>query len=130
MVSVNQLTGVTPKKAEALAKIGIRTTKQLLEQGATSGDRLRLADELHTNHTTVDAWVHQADLFRLPDIIAAHVVQLCAVGVCTAPKLAYQHAGSLHKALKTAHTDASLPTIEQLSTYIAVAKTLPKIIQH
>ena len=45
MASVKDMYGISEAQAEALAEAGVRTTSQLLEAGATSTGRMRLADE-------------------------------------------------------------------------------------
>ena len=45
MASVKDIYGISEAQAEALAEAGVRTTSQLLEAGATSTGRMRLADE-------------------------------------------------------------------------------------
>ena len=134
MASVKDIYGISEAQAEALAEAGVHTTNQLLEVGATSTGRMRLADEARLTDELVKKWVHQADLMRIDGVGAAVVGLLCAVGVCTVPKLAYHDSDSLHRDL-VAYAEQTpdvikVPSSSTLETYIAQAKKLRKIIHH
>ena len=134
MASVKDIYGISEAQAEALAEAGVRTTNQLLEAGATSAGRMRLADEARLTDELVKKWVHQADLMRIDGVGAAVAGLFCAVGVCTVPKLAYHDSESLHRDL-LAHAEQSrdvtkVPGISTLEDYIAQAKKLRKLVHH
>lgn len=134
MASVKDIYGISEAQAEALAEAGVRTTSQLLEAGATSTGRMRLADEARLTDELVKKWVHQADLMRIDGVGAAVAGLLCAVGVCTVPKLAYHDSDSLRRdllAYAEQNTGATkVPSISTLEAYIAQAKKLRKIVHH
>ena len=134
MASVKDIYGISEAQAEALAEAGVHTTNQLLEVGATSTGRMRLADEARLTDELVKKWVHQADLMRIDGVGAAVVGLLCAVGVCTVPKLAYHDSDSLRRDL-VAYAERTpdvikIPSSSTLETYIAQAKKLRKIVHH
>ena len=134
MASVKDIYGISEAQAEALAEAGVHTTNQLLEVGATSTGRMRLADEARLTDELVKKWVHQADLMRIDGVGPAVVGLLCAVGVCTVPKLAYHDSDSLRRDL-VAYAEQTpdaikVPSSSTLETYIAQAKKLRKIVHH
>lgn len=130
MVQVADIVGITDQQVERLHEVGIRTTAQLLEVGATSSGRMRLADEAQLDDKTIKALVHQADLLRLPDMNATRAAALCEAGVCTVPKLAYRSAEMLHEDLVQSGSAGKVPTVHELQEFIVAAKRLPKIVHH
>lgn len=129
MAQVTEIVGITDKEVERLHEAGIRTMTQLLEVGATSAGRMRLADEANLDDATIKAWVHQADVLRLPGMSVMCAAMLCEAGVCTVPKLAYRSAESLHDDLAQVGKHG-VPSIQELHSFIVAAKRLPKIVRH
>ena len=134
MASIKDIQDMNEAQAAALAEVGVRTTNQLLEAGATSTGRMRLADEARLTDELVKKWVHQADLMRIEGVGGRLAGLLCAVGVCTIPKLAYHVSDSLYQDLVDYAAQApgrtKIPSIETLDSYIAQAKKLRKLVHH
>ena len=134
MVSIKSIEGIKPAYQEKLLSIGIRTTDQLLEAGATSTGRMRIADEAHLSETQVKEWVHRADLLRIHGISHEVADLLARVGACTVPKLAYRQAVSLHDDLVSYnaahHVVKHVPTVGEVEAILKAAKRLPKMIHH
>ena len=134
VASIKDIEGISERYASLLIDNGIRTTEQLLEYGATSSARMRLADETHLTEDMIKAWVHQADLFRIKGIANEYAMLLCSVGVCTIPKLAYRSAESLFAEINELNAKKRLvervPSVHELESFIIQAKLLPKLIRH
>lgn len=134
MTSIKSIEGIGPAYQEKLLSIGIRTADQLLEAGATSTGRMRIADEAHLSEVQIKEWVHRADLLRIHGVGHEVADLLARVGACTVPKLAYRQAISLHDDLvtynDTHHVVKRVPTVSELEAILSSAKRLPKMIHH
>ncbi len=134
MTSLGEIIGVTPGAMERLRDTGVRTTEQLIEVGATSSGRMRLADETGLDDEIIKLWVHQADLMRVPGISPELAHLLCQVGVSTVPKLAYRNTEKLYEELsiyaRRVRNVASLPSQLELHGFGIIAKRLPKLVRH
>lgn len=134
MTSIKELIGIDNHSVERLQDVGIYTLEQLLEKGASSGARMRLADITQLDDATIKQWVHQADLMRVKGVGPELAHLLCTVGVLTVPKLAYRSTDSLYAELVEGnHNDRAmrrLPGVHELHDYITNAKHLPKLIRH
>lgn len=116
--------------AEALADIGILTASQLLEAGATSAGRMKIADTTMLDIDEVNRYVHMSDLLRVSGIGAELAHLLCEAGIATVPKLAYRDPDSVESILATQNGGKPVLSAKELERIIAEAKTLPKVIQH
>jgi len=58
--------GIGEKYAQKLKEVGIATTEQLLEVGATKKGRDQLAEKTGISPKLILEWVNLADLFRGP----------------------------------------------------------------
>ncbi|MGB4767869.1 MAG: DUF4332 domain-containing protein [Candidatus Saccharimonas sp.] len=134
MTSLGEIIGIAPSVVERLRDTGVRTTEQLVEVGATSSGRMRLADETGLDDETIKLWVHQADLMRVSGIGPELAHLLCQVGVSTVPKLAYRSTEKLYEELsayaRRVHKVAALPSKIELHGFGIVAKHLPKLVRH
>ncbi len=134
MTSIKEIIGIDTHSIERLQEVGVRTLEQLLEQGATSTARMRLADETNLDDAQIKHWVHQADLMRVNGVGPELAHLLCQVGVFTAPKLAYRSSASLYADLAESNhvhkVMRRLPGPEELRAFGVAAKQLPKVVRH
>ena len=134
MASISIITDINEQAADKLRQVGVRTSEQLIEKGATSTARMRLADETGLDDAAIKCWVHQADLLRIPGMTAALAKILCDVGVCTVPKLAYRSSDALYHELQSQAEKVRqlkvLPTLPELHRFSVTAKQLPKFVYH
>jgi hypothetical protein len=79
-------------------------------------------------------WVNHADLFRIKGVAGQFSELLEVAGVDTVPELAQRNAENLQQALAKTNEEKNLakttPSLNQVTAWIAEAKTLPKIVQH
>ena len=134
VTSIKEIKAIGSDNAERLAAVGIRTTAQLLEVGATSTGRMRIADETHIAEEDILMWVHRADIMRVNNITEELAQLLCGVDVCTLPKLAFRRADTLHLALTEYASEhralKHVPTVKDLEKIISKAKIMPKTVRH
>jgi predicted flap endonuclease-1-like 5' DNA nuclease len=131
---VIDIEGIGPTYAEKLGKIGINTTGDLLEKGATKTGRSSIAQQTGLPESLILTWVNHSDLFRIKGIASQFAELLEASGVDTVKEFATRNAESLHKKLVETNEKFGLsgkvPSTETLQEMIAQAKTLVPKISH
>ena len=134
MASLHEIEGIGDGYAGKLKAAGVANTQQLLEQGATSKGRDKIAEETGISGTLILRWVNHLDLERIKGIGWEYAELLEAAGVDTVPELAQRNAVNLHAALEKVNGEKSLvrrlPNLDMVTAWIAEAKTLPRIITH
>ncbi|NOT60603.1 MAG: DUF4332 domain-containing protein [Acidobacteria bacterium] len=115
---------------QKLNAIGIWLCAELLEKGADKAGRNAIADEAGVDEKNVLRWVNQADLFsRIPGVSEKLADLLEKAGVDTVVELATRVPANLHA--KLVETDAELaPSAEEVESWVAQAKELPRVISH
>lgn len=134
MARIEDIEGIGPQYAEKLKATGITSPEKLLEKGATAKGRDELATQTGISSKLILTWVNHADLFRIKGVAGQFSELLEAADVDTVPELAQRNAENLQQALAKTNEEKKLakstPSLTQVTTWIAEAKTLPKIIQH
>ena len=124
---------VAPRDALRLQKAGLRTTDEILRQGANADARKDLARRAHLKPSTIDKLARRADLLRLADVGPEHVLLLEAVGVRSIPDLATRDPAALTAAAAATNRTQKivdlLPGQPQFRAWINQAKSLPPILQ-
>lgn len=134
MAQIEDIEGIGPQYAEKLKAEGISSTDKLLEKAATAKGRDELASKTGISEKNILRWVNHADLFRIKGIGSQFSELLEAAGIDTVPELAQRNAENLQAALAKTNEEKKLakttPSVSQVTTWIAEAKTLPKVVQH
>lgn len=134
MAQIEDIEGIGSQCAEKLRGAGIVSVEKLLELGATAKGRDELVTKTGISSKLILTWVNHADLFRIKGIAGQFSELLEAAGVDTVPELAQRNAENLQKALSQINDEKHLakttPSLSQVSTWIAEAKTLSRIVQH
>lgn len=132
--SISAIEGIGPANAEKLKGIGIRTVEKLLEMGASKKGRDEIAEKAGISGKLVLTWVNSADLFRIKGVAGQYAELLHAAGVDSVPELAQRKAENLHQKMTKANEEKKLtrhvPTLKDIESWVAQAKTLPKVITH
>ncbi len=134
MAQIEDIEGIGPQYAEKLKSAGVSTVEKLLETGATAKGRDELASKTGIIAKSILTWVNHADLFRIKGVAGQFSELLEAAGVDTVPELAQRNAENLQKAMaqtnEEKHLAKTTPSLNQVTAWIAEAKTLPKVVQH
>ena len=134
MTQIDDIEGIGPQYAEKLKTADVNSVEGLLEKGATAKGRSELAEKTGISSSLILRWVNHADLFRIKGVAGQFSELLEAAGVDTVPELAQRNAENLQQALAKTNEEKNLakttPSLNQVTAWIAEAKTLPKIVQH
>lgn len=126
--------GIGPVYAEQLEAVGVKTTDDLLERGATEKGREELEKASGIGHALILKWVNRVDLYRINGIGSEYSDLLEVAGVDTVPELAQRNAVNLTETLAEANAARNLvrrlPTVEMVTAWIQEAKTLSRIVQY
>lgn len=83
MARIDEVAGVGVKQATRLRKIGVRTSKGLIESASTRAGRTDLSSKTGIAPRDLKSWVHHADLLRVRGVGAEYAELLVAAGVET-----------------------------------------------
>ncbi len=128
---IEDIEGIGQGRGNVLRGLGISTIQQLFDQyRQADGSRSELASKLEIEEDIVRQWVSMADLMRISGVGSQYSELLEASGVHSVPQLADQDALNLaetmQKTNKAQHiTVLSLPGTSEVSSWIAMAKSLP-----
>lgn len=134
MPKVIDIEGVGPVYAEKLVAAGIKTVAALLKQGASKEGRKAIAEKTGIDEKVILSWVNFADLYRVKGIGSEYSELLEKAGVDTVPELAQRKPENLHAKLVEVNGEKKLvrqlPSQKMVETWVAQAKTLPKVVTH
>lgn len=125
--------GIGPIYAERLKTIGIETTIDLLEAGATLKGREELSDKTWISPRLILEWVNLADLFRIKGVDEEYSDLLEEAGVDTVVELSTRNPENLYTRLVDANEEKKLVrrvmSQEQVRNWIEQAKKLPRKVE-
>ena len=134
MTKLTKVEGIGEAYAQKLQEAGIVTTEALLEQGATSKGRKKIAEKTGISGKLVLEWVNHVDLFRIKGVSEEYADLLEAAGVDTVPELAQRNPENLYQKLVAANQEKKsvrkLPGQAQVSDWVEQAKGLPRVITY
>lgn len=120
--------------AEKLNSIGIYTTSDLLESGATLHGRKELAEKTDIAHNLILEWVNLSDLLRIKGIGEEYSDLLEEAGVDTVVELSHRNAVNLHAHVLEVNMAKKLvrrpPSLSMVERWIRAAKDLPRKIEY
>ncbi len=135
MARIDDVEGIGPVYAERLASAGVRTTDDLLAQGASAKGRSALEETTGISGKLILEWVNHVDLMRLSGVGSEYSDLLEAAGVDSPAELAQRNPANL--ATTMAEVIAARPGIVRrapseamVQGWIDEAKTLDKIVTH
>ncbi len=132
--NLEDIQGIGPAYAAQLNQIGVFTTAQLLETGATPAGREDLAEKSGISPKLILTWVNHCDLFRIKGVGPQYAELLEAAGVDTVVELAQRNPENL--AVKLAEVNAEknlvnrLPDEGGVTDWIEQAKELPRAVSY
>lgn len=134
MRHIETIEGIGQAYGAKLLAIDIKTTDQLLEQGATKKGRKTIAEKTGISEKLILTWVNHCDLFRIKGIGPQYAELLEAAGVDTVPELATRNPENLMDKLTEINDDKKLvramPYLKQVNRWVEEAKDLPKVVKH
>ncbi len=127
-----EIEGIGEVFSKKLEDIGISTTEELLEAGASPQGRKALAEKSGIEEKRILRWANMADLMRINGVGEEYSDLLEAAGVDTVKELRTRNADNLHAKMtevnEAKNLVRSLPGLPQVETWIAQAKDLdPKL---
>ena len=133
-MNIVDVEGIGPVYGEKLEAVGVKTTDDLLERGATQKGREELEAASGIGRVLILKWVNRVDLYRINGIGSEYSDLLEVSGVDTVPELAQRNAANLTDTLAEANASRNLvrriPTLEVVAGWIEQAKKLPRVVQY
>lgn len=122
--------GIEPK----LKAMGIDNADELLAKAKTPADRRALAEKVGIDPKVMMELANRADLSRINGVAGAFSNLLEEAGVDTVKELAARVPENLQAKLLEVNTAKKIstrtPTVEQVTTWVAEAKALPKTLEY
>ena len=134
MTKLTKVEGIGEIYAQKIEDIGIATTEELLERGATPQGRAEIVEQSGISKKLILKWVNRADLFRIKGIGEEYADLLEIAGVDTVPELAQRNPENLYQKLLEVNQEKKLvrrsPAQDQVSDWIEQAQGLPRVITY
>jgi predicted flap endonuclease-1-like 5' DNA nuclease/uncharacterized membrane protein len=126
--------GIGEVHSEKLHEAGIRNVQDLLDKGCTPQGRQEIATKTGISDKLVLRWVNMADLYRIHGIGKEYAELLEAAGVDTVPELAQRVPANLLEKMTASNAQRKmvrrLPVLSQVESWVAQAKSLPRVITY
>jgi predicted flap endonuclease-1-like 5' DNA nuclease len=133
-MNIVDVEGIGPVYGEKLEAVGVKTTDDLLERGATQKGREELEAASGIGRVLILKWVNRVDLYRIDGVGSEYSDLLEVAGVDTIPELSYRNAENLTQTMAEANAARNLvrrlPTLEVVADWIEQAKKLPRVVQY
>ena len=131
---IENIEGIGPSYGEKLRQAGIRSTTELLKQGASRQGRTQVAQLSGIDEQKILKWVNMCDLFRIKGIASQYAVLLEAAGVDTIKELRTRNAENLFQKMSVVNAEKRLvrqtPSLRQISDWIEQAERLDPLVSH
>lgn len=128
MTRIDQVAGIGHREATKLRKIGIRTSKSLIEAASGRKGRSDLAEATGIDPRSVQQWVNHADLLRIKGVGSEYAELLVAAGVDTLRDLRRRNPTALLAKIIGLNGQTKvvrrLPTESMVESWIEAAKEL------
>lgn len=134
-MNIEDVEGIGPAYAAKLAKAGVTSTDDLLEQGAKASGRATLEASTGIEHKLILEWVNHVDLMRIKGVGSEYSDLLEAAGVDSPAELAQRNAANLantfQEVIAALPGDVRrIPSEAVVQGWIDQAKALPKVVEH
>ena len=134
-MNIEDVEGIGPAYAAKLAKAGVTSTDDLLEQGAKASGRATLQASTGIDHDLILEWVNHVDLMRIKGVGSEYSDLLEAAGVDSPAELAQRNAANLantfQEVIAALPGDVRrIPSESVVQGWIDQAKALPRVVEH
>lgn len=130
MAKLEKVEGIGVKYAANLRKAGVRSTKSLLEKGATPKGRDEIARASGIGSALILEWVNHVDLFRIKGVGEEYSDLLEEAGVDTVVELAQRNPANLHQGILETNARKRLvrrpPSKKMVNDWVKNANKLPR----
>jgi len=134
MTRLNEIEGIGEVYRQRIEAAGISSTEKLLEAGSTPKGRKDLAEKAGVSDKLLLKWINNSDLFRIKGVGQEYADLLEQAGVDTVPELAQRKPENLHQKMTELNEQKKLvrklPTLDQVQSWVAQAKELPRVIHY
>ncbi|MFX0124155.1 MAG: DUF4332 domain-containing protein [Candidatus Hodarchaeota archaeon] len=131
---LKQLLGIDPQFVDNLAKIGVKSTNQMIESGKTKSQRLALAKKANIPYDVILELVKLSDLSRIGYVRSKFTRLFYNAGIETPAELSKWDVKELRNHLidyiEKSGWKGIAPFPSDLSNYIKNARSLPQIINY
>lgn len=132
MAKIAEIEGIGPVFREKLEKIGVLTTENLLEKGATQAGRAALAASTEIEEKRIMTFVSRADFMRIKGVGRQFSELLQNVNIHTVDQLAAASADAVNaemtKVNEVKHLTKVVPSVKQIQGFIDIAKGLDAVV--
>ncbi len=129
MAKIIDIEGIGEAFAAKLEGAGVATVEALLEKAGSPSGRKNLSEATGLSTDRILEWVNRADLMRIKGVGSEYSDLLEAAGVDTVRELATRRPDNLHAKLLEVNEAKKLvrrtPTLDDVASWVAEAKTLP-----
>jgi uncharacterized membrane protein/predicted flap endonuclease-1-like 5' DNA nuclease len=126
--------GIGDVYRQKLRQAGITNVDELLDQGSTVQGRNEIVNRTGISEKLLLRWINEADLYRINGIGQEYAELLEAAGVDTVPELAQRVPANLLEKMAAANAQKKmvrrLPDLSQVESWVAQAKSLPRVINY
>lgn len=126
--------GIGPVYAKKLEEAGVKTTDDMLREGASRTGRAKLAEVTGISEKLILTWVNHSDLFRINGVAGQFAELLEAAGVDTVKELRHRVAANLHAKMEEVNNQKNLcnrvPAVSEIEKMIDQAKQLEPVVTY
>ncbi len=140
MTALECIEGIGPKRAEQLRAAGIRSCEKLLTLCCDTKGRKAYAEATGLDAAMLLDWVNRADLMRIKGVSTQFSDLLEQAGVDTVKELSKRVPANLaatmtacndeHKARTGKTIVRRSPSVKEVTSWVAQAKTMPAMVKH
>ncbi len=131
---IEEVEGIGPVLGQKLRDAGVMNTDALLQHSKTAKQRKELAEKSGFSEKQVLKFANMVDLFRIKGVGSEYAELLEAAGVDTVPELAQRNAENLTAKMEGVNAAKNLvrrvPTLNEVSTWVQEAKSLPRALEY